>query len=60
MSNILTIAGSDTLGGGGLQADLKTFEAFGHFGVSDLPRNGHAGSNFSNSEYRNRNGISPD
>ena len=34
MSNILTIAGSDTLGGGGLQADLKTFEAFGHFGVS--------------------------
>ncbi|KRL60874.1 bifunctional hydroxymethylpyrimidine kinase/phosphomethylpyrimidine kinase [Latilactobacillus fuchuensis] len=34
MTNILTIAGSDTLAGGGLQADLKTFEALGTFGLS--------------------------
>ncbi|QFP79283.1 bifunctional hydroxymethylpyrimidine kinase/phosphomethylpyrimidine kinase [Latilactobacillus graminis] len=36
MQNILTIAGSDTLGGGGIQADLKTFEALQTFGVSAL------------------------
>ncbi len=36
MQNILTIAGSDTLGGGGIQADLKTFEALETFGVSAL------------------------
>lgn len=32
--NILTIAGSDTLAGGGLQADLKTFEDFDTFGLT--------------------------
>ncbi|WP_125771920.1 bifunctional hydroxymethylpyrimidine kinase/phosphomethylpyrimidine kinase [Companilactobacillus furfuricola] len=34
MNNVLTIAGSDSLAGGGLQADLKTFEEFDLFGVS--------------------------
>lgn len=36
MENVLTIAGSDSLAGGGLQADLKTFEEFNIFGVSAI------------------------
>lgn len=36
MKVALTIAGSDSSGGAGLQADLKTFEAFGVFGASAL------------------------
>ncbi|AKP67576.1 bifunctional hydroxymethylpyrimidine kinase/phosphomethylpyrimidine kinase [Companilactobacillus ginsenosidimutans] len=36
MENVLTIAGSDSLAGGGLQADLKTFEEFNVFGVSAI------------------------
>lgn len=34
MKVVLTIAGSDSSGGAGLQADLKTFEAYGVFGAS--------------------------
>lgn len=34
MKKVLTIAGSDTCGGAGIQADLKTFSAHGTFGMS--------------------------
>lgn len=36
MKVVLTIAGSDSSGGAGIQADLKTFEALGVFGTSVL------------------------
>ena len=34
MKRTLTIAGSDTCGGAGIQADLKTFSAHGTYGMS--------------------------
>lgn len=34
MKKVLTIAGSDTCGGAGIQADLKTFSAHGTYGMS--------------------------
>lgn len=34
MKNVLTVAGSDSCGGAGIQADLKTFCALGTYGMS--------------------------
>jgi hydroxymethylpyrimidine/phosphomethylpyrimidine kinase len=36
MKKVLTIAGSDCSGGAGIQADLKTFSAFGVYGMSAI------------------------
>ncbi|MDM5186066.1 pyridoxine/pyridoxal/pyridoxamine kinase [Bacillus sp. DX4.1] len=36
VKKVLTIAGSDSSGGAGLQADLKTFEEYGTFGLSAI------------------------
>lgn len=36
ISQVLTIAGSDSGGGAGIQADLKTFQMRGAFGTSVL------------------------
>ncbi len=36
MKKVLTFAGSDTSGGAGIQADLKTFEEYGVYGMNAL------------------------
>jgi pyridoxine kinase len=36
MKKVLTIAGSDTSGGAGIQADLKTFEERNTYGMSAI------------------------
>lgn len=36
IKKVLTVAGSDSSGGAGLQADLKTFEEYGTFGFSAI------------------------
>ncbi len=36
MKKVATIAGSDATGGGGLEADLKTFQEFGTFGFAAI------------------------
>ena len=34
MKTVLSIAGTDPTGGAGIQTDLKTFEAFGVYGIA--------------------------
>ena len=34
MKTVLSIAGTDPTGGAGIQTDLKTFEAFGVYGMA--------------------------
>ncbi|MDH6364209.1 pyridoxine kinase [Enterococcus sp. PF1-24] len=36
IKKVLTVAGSDSSGGGGIQADLKTFQEFGTFGFTAI------------------------
>lgn len=36
MKNILIIAGSDSIGGAGIQADIKTCEAFGRYSATAI------------------------
>jgi pyridoxine kinase len=52
----MTVAGSDSSGGAGLQADLKTFQEFGVYGMSALttivtmdPKNGWSHNDYEKS-----------
>lgn len=36
IKKVLTVAGSDSSGGAGLQADLKTFQEYGTFGFTAI------------------------
>ena len=36
IKNILTIAGSDSIGGAGIQADLKTITSYKYYGMSAI------------------------
>ena len=36
MKKVLTIAGSDSTGGAGIEADLKTFQEYGVFGFASI------------------------
>ncbi|CAI3430039.1 bifunctional hydroxymethylpyrimidine kinase/phosphomethylpyrimidine kinase [Enterococcus cecorum] len=38
VKQVLTIAGSDSTGGAGLEADLKTFQEFGLYGYASSPQ----------------------